>query len=145
MTRLIEAGGFLLFHPGEAPSFLLMQHANRWDLPKGHAENGESILQTALRETEEEAGIDATSIQVDPDFRYVLEYQVSGAKRGDYLKRVTYFLGFVRQPYSPVLTEHIGYRWFQWPPAEPIQASTIDPLLTAAAEHFGRFPERLRN
>lgn len=144
MTRLIEAAGFLLFHPGSTPSFLLMQHANRWDLPKGHAEAGEQILQTALRETEEETGIAAEQVRVDDDFQYVIQYAVSGGKRGDYLKRVTYFLGYVPQIIQPVLTEHIGYRWFAWPPPHPIQAQTVDPLLAAVAEHFARFPQRLR-
>lgn len=144
MARLIEAGGFLLFHQGDYPSFLLMKHADRWDLPKGHAEAGETILQTSLRETAEETGFEAKSIHVDRDFKFVVEYQVTGAKRGDYRKRVTYFLGYVPQPAPPTLTEHIGFRWFQWPHNEPIQASTIDPLLQAASEHFQRFPERLR-
>lgn len=145
MSRLIEAGGFLLFHQGDLPSFLLMQHANRWDLPKGHAEPGETILQTSLRETAEETGFEAKNILVDRDFQFVVEYQVAGAKRGDYRKRVTYFLGYVHHPSPPILTEHIGFRWFQWPHIEPIQTSTIDPLLHAAREHFQRFPERLRN
>jgi bis(5'-nucleosidyl)-tetraphosphatase len=143
MPQLIEAGGFLLFHQGAAPCFLLMQHANRWDLPKGHAEGDEEILQTALRETEEETGIPAADIVVDRDFRFIVEYQVSGTKRGDYLKRVTYFLGYVPRPVAPILTEHIGFRWFEWPAEQPLQASTIDPLLEAATNHFALYPERL--
>ncbi len=145
MSRLIEAGGFLLFHQGNEPSFLLMQHANRWDLPKGHAEPGETILQTSLRETAEETGFEAQNIVVDRDFQFVVEYQVAGAKRGDYRKRVTYFLGYVPHPTPPQLTEHIGFRWFNWPHPAPIQTSTIDPLLRAAGEHFQRFPDRLSN
>lgn len=142
MNRLIEAAGFLLFNPGDQPHFLLMQHAKRWDLPKGHAEAGEELLQTALRETEEETGIATNHIAVDEDFRYVTEYPVMGAKRGDYLKRVTYLLGYVSQPHQPLLTEHIGFRWFPWPPPGPIQVTTIDPLLAAVAAHFLQFPER---
>ncbi len=38
---------------------LLMIHRNgRWDLPKGHWEEGESIAECALREVEEETGVD---------------------------------------------------------------------------------------
>ena len=144
MPRLIEAGGFLLFHPGDAPSFLLMQHVDRWDLPKGHAESGEDILQTALRETEEETGLTSPSIDVDSDFRYVSEYSVAGAKRGDYLKRVTYFLGYVPHIFTPELTEHIGFRWFTWPHPTPIQTRAIDPLLAAVTAHFQSFPHRVQ-
>lgn len=143
MTDVIEAAGFLLFHPGAAPCFLLMQHPQRWDLPKGHAEPGEDLLQTAVRETEEETGIPAEEITVDRDFRFVLEYQVTHSKRGDYLKRVTYFLGYLAKPLPVTTTEHIGFRWFDWPPEHPLQAQTIDPLLAAVAHHFAEYPQRV--
>lgn len=144
MERVIEAAGCLLFSRQPPPQFLLMQHARRWDLPKGHAEADEEILQTALRETQEETGIAAELIEIDPDFQFVIEYQVQGAKRGNYLKRVSYFLGYIAEAYPPELTEHIGFQWMAWPPSKPIQASTIDPLLAAVGEHFRHFPERLR-
>ncbi|MEO8271046.1 MAG: NUDIX domain-containing protein, partial [Aureliella sp.] len=106
-------------------------------------EPGEEILQTALRETEEETGICKQRIVIDPDFQWVIEYEVLGAKRGSYLKRVSYFLGYVEQAYSPQLTEHVGFQWMAWPPVKPIQVSTIDPLLAEVAQHFQYFPERL--
>ena len=143
MERVIEAAGCLLFCRYPAPLFLLMRHAHRWDLPKGHAEPGEDALQTALRETEEETGVSAQRIDIDRDFRWVIEYEVLGAKRGSYLKRVSYFLGYVEQAYSPQLTEHIGFQWMAWPPVKSIQTSTIDPLLAAVAQHFQYFPARL--
>lgn len=113
-----------------------MKHTDRWDLPKGHAEAGEDILTTALRETQEETGIAAAAIEVDPDFRYVIEYSVRGKKRGDYLKRVTYFLGYIEACSEVALTEHVGYEWFPWPHLGSIQSQTIDPLLEAARAHF---------
>jgi 8-oxo-dGTP pyrophosphatase MutT (NUDIX family) len=135
MSNMVEAAGLLLFTRAEPTQFLLMRHADRWDLPKGHAELNETILQTALRETEEETGIAANSICVDEAFRFVMEYYVVGKKRGDYHKRVTYFLGTVEQPVKIRLTEHIGYQWFDWPVSGSIQTQTIDPLLAAVAQH----------
>lgn len=114
--------------------FLLMKHRDRWDLPKGHAEPGEQILQAALRETEEETGIAASLIEVVPEFSFIVEYDVKGQKRGSYRKRVTYFLGLVPEPQPVQLTEHIGYEWIEWPAKLPIQARTIDPLLKKLAE-----------
>ena len=133
----------LLFALELPPKFLLMRHRDRWDLPKGHAEPGESLLATALRETEEETGISEAKIKVDDDFRFVLEYPVSYRKHGECLKRVTYFLGYLPATRAITLTEHEGYLWWMWPQVESVQAQTIDPLLKAGGEHFAAHPERL--
>lgn len=126
------------------PQFLLMEHADRWDLPKGHAEGDETLLETALRETEEESGVPASLIEIDPVFQFVTEYRVEGKKRGSYDKRVTIFLGFLAEKPSITTSEHTGYRWWDWPPTKTIQARTIDPLLTALAEHLNAFPRQIQ-
>lgn len=144
MSAIIDAAGILLFALEVPPKFLLMRHHNRWDLPKGHAESGEVTLTTALRETEEETGIPASEVAVDPDFQYVVEYDVRGQKRGNYRKRVTYLIGYLSATRPLVLTEHIGYLWWSWPQPDGIQAQTIDPLLNAVRSHFDQYPGRLR-
>ncbi len=54
------AGGVVMRDPNE----ILMIHRNgRWDLPKGHWEVGESIEECAIREVEEECGIDSLHIE----------------------------------------------------------------------------------
>jgi bis(5'-nucleosidyl)-tetraphosphatase len=134
---LLEAAGLILFSLGQPRQFLLLKHADRWDLPKGHAEANETLLETALRETAEETGIPPDRIAVDDRFRFVLEYYVQGKKRGGYRKRVTYFLGTVPEPIECLtLTEHIGFQWWDWPVAGSIQQQTIDPLLDAVTQHF---------
>ncbi len=45
--RQVKSCGFLVMKPDQ--SFLLMKHKNRYDLPKGHMEVGETEHQTALR------------------------------------------------------------------------------------------------
>jgi bis(5'-nucleosidyl)-tetraphosphatase len=139
----ISAAGILLMvrpGPGEhgPTQFLLMRHADRWDLPKGHAEPGESPVQTAVRETEEETGITADQLRLDPSFEFSITYPVHLRRFGDLpvQKTVRLFLGFVDRPPAVRCTEHAGYRWFDWPPAGPIQAQTIDPLLAAVASHL---------
>jgi bis(5'-nucleosidyl)-tetraphosphatase len=134
--RVVEAAGLLLITRDLPQKFLLLQHPRRWDLPKGHIEAGEDILTAALRETEEETGIPTTSIEVDANFKYVVEYPVTGAKRGDYLKRVTYLLGYIPSTMPVTLTEHIGHKWFEWAFDEPIQARTIDPLLQSVRAYL---------
>ncbi len=53
-TEVVAAGGVV----SNDKSRLLMIHRNgRWDLPKGHWEEGETIEECAVREVEEETGI----------------------------------------------------------------------------------------
>ncbi len=137
MQKVLQAAGLVIFTRSRPTSFLLLEHKDRWDLPKGHLEPGEELLETALRETHEETGIPASELSVDPSFRYHIQYPVSSKKWGDCLKSVTYFLAFVPSPRAPTLTEHVGYRWFPWPTGK-IQTQSIDPLLEAVKHHWDR-------
>lgn len=49
------AGGLVSNRRGD---YLLIRRDGMWDLPKGHQENGEDISVTALREVQEETGVD---------------------------------------------------------------------------------------
>lgn len=53
--HFIEAAGGLV--KNKKGKILFIKRLNKWDLPKGKAEEGESNQQTALREIEEECGI----------------------------------------------------------------------------------------
>ena len=55
--------GILLFKD-EWKKFLLIKHKDRWDLPKGHIEEGETLIECAIREFEEETGIKRTHIRI---------------------------------------------------------------------------------
>lgn len=44
---------------------------NFWGFPKGHVEEGENELETAVREVKEEVGLD---VEIDEKKRYVLNY-----------------------------------------------------------------------
>lgn len=52
---------------------LLVYEKNRnfWGFPKGHIEEGENEIETALREVKEEVGID---VEIDISKRYTLKY-----------------------------------------------------------------------
>ena len=132
-----RAAGVLLMSQ-DAPKFLLLRHADRWDLPKGHADGTESFVETALRETEEETGLSPSMIRLDPDFRFELAYRVSydGDSASAFDKHVVYFLGYVPATFEPTLTEHQGFEWFDWSPPHQIQSQTVDPLLAAVANHL---------
>lgn len=135
--RVKAAGILLVTRIDESPEFLLLKHSDRWDLPKGHCDEGETFQQTALRETEEETGIAAHQIELDPKFEFELIYQVRYKRSGDQLfdKQVRYYLGIVADKPDIQLTEHEGAQWHRWAPPHKIQTETIDPLLSAVAEH----------
>jgi 8-oxo-dGTP pyrophosphatase MutT (NUDIX family) len=135
----VRAAGILLMSVGQQPpQFLLMRHSDRWDLPKGHCEQGESFRDAALRETEEETGISPQTISLDPGFSFELSYPVTYRSGGNHTleKQVRYFLGYVRQKPKLTLTEHESAKWFDWNPPHRIQLQTIDPLLAAVSEYL---------
>ncbi len=136
--RVKAAGMLLMTVDAGSLQFLLMRHRDRWDLPKGHCEDGESFLQTALRETEEETGIASTFIELDASFSFDLIYPVTYKRWGDqvFQKQVRYYLGNIDTKPDLKITEHESAQWFDWDPPHAIQTQTIDPLLAAVALHF---------
>ena len=133
--------GFLIVRGKPIESFLLMKHPHRWDLPKGHVDEGETELQCALRELAEETGITEQDIDVDPDFRFENRYLVNEKRYGGEgsIEKVLYiFLAWLKHPVKIRLTEHHGFRWFPWNPPHEIQEMTIDGLLQSLEEHLAK-------
>lgn len=65
---------------------LLIHHnEGHWDYPKGHIEEGETEIETAIREVKEETNID---VIVDSKFRYTIQY----SPKEDVIKEVVYFI-----------------------------------------------------
>ncbi|MEG2178728.1 MAG: NUDIX domain-containing protein [Bacteroidales bacterium] len=58
--ELIKASGGLVHNTQN--KYLYIYRYNQWDLPKGKKEKGESIVQAAMREVEEETAINALQI-----------------------------------------------------------------------------------
>ncbi|HHK41046.1 MAG TPA: NUDIX domain-containing protein [Planctomycetaceae bacterium] len=134
----IRAAGVLLFRQTPGREFLLMRHPDRWDLPKGHLEPGESEEQAALRELEEETGIPREAVRLDPRFRYESRYEVRPRRQPNRWvpKVLAIFLGELVEPHEVHVTEHDSYRWWPWPPQASIQKMAIDPLLKAVADYW---------
>lgn len=134
----IKSCGFLIFRNDPSPSFLLMRHPDRWDLPKGHVDPGESNFECAIRELKEETGIGADDIKVDDKFKFKHKYAVKYTSDGEVAKKkkLIIYLAQLRHPVDIKLTEHQGFQWFPWNPPHQIQEKTIDPLLEKLAKHW---------
>ncbi|ELW72719.1 Bis(5'-nucleosyl)-tetraphosphatase [asymmetrical] [Tupaia chinensis] len=95
-----------------AIEFLLLQASDgicHWTPPKGHVEPGENDLETALRETREEAGIEAAQLTIIIEgFRRELNY-VARKKP----KTVIYWLAEVKDYDVGIRLSHKyqAYRW----------------------------------
>jgi bis(5'-nucleosidyl)-tetraphosphatase len=137
----VKSCGFILFtgdRNDPQKSFLLMKHRDRYDLPKGHVEPGESDLECALREMTEETGIPAIAVKIEPDFQFRSVYYPEYARYNNEVieKTLIIFLGWVDTPTVILSSEHLGYEWVNWHPPHQIQAQTIDPLLAEVSAYF---------
>lgn len=136
--KKLKSCGVLLFREEACRQFLLMEHPDRLDLPKGHVKKGETEVDCALRELEEETGLTAEDIELDTGFRFVTRYEPRYRRFGgkQVQKTVVIFLGWMVGDREIRPTEHRGFRWVDWDPPHGIQPETIDPLLTEVQEHF---------
>ena len=134
----LKSCGVLIVRGDPVQSFLLMQHPDRWDLPKGHVDRGETDLDCAFRELEEETGILRDAVQLDPEFEFVHHYYVQSARTAGQrkLKVLKIYLGRLLKDVNLQLTEHQGAKWFDWDPPHAIQERTIDPLLRQLEHHL---------
>lgn len=133
----VKACGVLVFRKGPPPSFLVMKHSRRLDLPKGHLEAGETDIECALREMWEETGIPPESVELVPDFLYQETYYPYESRfDGRVEKTLSVYLGWLLQEHPIQVTEHHGYDWVPWKPPHRLQKYTFDPLLAKVEQYF---------
>ena len=135
--RDVMSTGFLVIRRQPEVSFLLLRHPDRWDLPKGHLDPGETPAECALRELEEETGIGQEDISIAEDFEFRLVYPVPDRQQPSEMaeKTLLVYLAWLEHPVEVKVSEHGSFCWFDWDPPHRIQDQTIDPLL-AYAETF---------
>lgn len=125
-----SAGVAVVRRDGEAWRLLVLRCYQNWDFPKGGVESGETPLQAAIRETEEEAGI------TDLEFHWGEAHCETGPY-GRQNKVARYYVAETRRkditlPISPSLgrPEHHEGRWVDFRQAERLLPPRLQGVLT---------------
>ncbi len=102
------AGGLVM---NEKKEFLFIYRGNKWDLPKGRIEEGESIKEAALREVNEECGVSKLVLK-----KFLLKtYHIFFQKNQLILKETHWFLmnTTMKGKLTPQLEEGISIAAFK--------------------------------
>ena len=109
MVREISAGAVIFRMEEGQPIYLLLHYGSgHWDFVKGHIEKGETEIQTVVRETKEETGID--DLRFVEGFKERIKYFFRRGKEIVY-KEVVFYLAETKKRKVSLSYEHIGYIW----------------------------------
>ncbi|VDM93792.1 unnamed protein product [Onchocerca ochengi] len=146
MADIVRAAGMLIYRrKADRIEYLLLQASyppHHWTPPKGHVDPGEDEWSAALRETREEAGIEADNLDVHKDFMEVLKYVVKKSDRyGDEInkeKTVKYWLARLKDDGEVKLSnEHQNVRWLPVDEASILaQYKEMGDLIRKAEEYL---------
>ena len=131
--KILSAGVILVRMNGVRLKYLLLRAFGYWDFPKGIVEPGESPVEAANREVEEETTLN------DLNFRWGYDYRETGPYgRG---KVARYYIAETSEsrvslPVNPDIgrPEHDEYRWVSYEEALSLVAPRVRPALEWAQE-----------
>ena len=121
------SAGIVLFRKEESKNLFLLLHypSGHWDFVKGKMEKGESIHETAIRETKEETGI--TDVTFLENFEEWIEYNFQ--YQGELVhKKVVFFLAETKTKDVEISHEHLDYTWMDYNTA--MEKTTFDNAKT---------------
>jgi 8-oxo-dGTP pyrophosphatase MutT (NUDIX family) len=117
------SAGIVLFRKENSKVLFLLLHypSGHWDFVKGKMERGESIYETAIRETREETGI--TDISFLDAFEEWIEYNFQF--KGELVhKKVVFFLAETKTKEVLISHEHLDHTWMDYETA--MEKTTFD-------------------
>lgn len=130
---IISCGVIPVRIENDEPLYLLLRVHTQWDFPRGRKEPGESDLETAVRETQEETSIEPANLFFD---WATYHYETEPYKTRQGLKVVRYFVGWCQQkdihlPVNPELgkPEHNEFRWCSYDEAKSLANERVVKVL----------------
>jgi 8-oxo-dGTP pyrophosphatase MutT (NUDIX family) len=123
-------------YEGYREYLLLRTLVGAWDFPKGKMEPGEEAVQTALRETHEEAGL---SVTLATGFQEAVTYCFKDRSGTLVSKQVIFFLGEPHQQEARVRIsdEHCDFKWADYQTAlDFLSFENSRQLLRQAEKHL---------
>ena len=111
MAKFERSAGFVVYRRKRDGRrvYLVLDYGEHWDFPKGHLKRGESDMEAAVRELEEETGLDEP-VPVD-GFHFQLRYFFKHKKKGLVDKTVAFFIARVDTAKVRLSDEHVGYKY----------------------------------
>jgi bis(5'-nucleosidyl)-tetraphosphatase len=135
MKREYSFGIIPMYKGSSGIELLLVQHIEgHWAFPKGHPDLGESPLETAKRELQEEAGITEFTVDDKTEFREEYEVVIDNQRLP---KIVTYFPAFVStKQVTPQASEIQNFGWFSY---EEAKARVTFPVTRKLLTDFKKY------
>ena len=136
--------GFVLFNEQKV---LLLQYATgqkegdsdlqgHWDFPKGHVDKGETEIETAIRELDEETGI--KNIILLDNIRKTINYKIQKRDR-KISKEVVFFIATTVETEINLSHEHVDYGWFDFTSAlKQLTYDNARSVLSEAIIFYGK-------
>jgi 8-oxo-dGTP pyrophosphatase MutT (NUDIX family) len=126
------AAGAVVVEPKARRYLLLHEPAeDRWCFPKGHVEPGETLLETARREVEEESGL--TDLDIREELGEVAYRFYQPLRDRNVLKTSVYFLAFTLQTETTLESIFDAARWELAANAERLLKFDTDRRMLRAA------------
>ncbi len=114
MKQQLSAGGVVFTTLGDSVRLLMIEDRwGRWSFPKGHVEQGETPVQAALREVEEETGVTGDVLAELGDVQYYFRDGPDLVK-----KRAIYFL--IKAESENIVPQTEEIRHAAWVPLEEV-------------------------
>ena len=126
---LVKAAGGIVTN--EENQILFIRRKQKWDLPKGHVEEGESNAEAALREVQEECGLQEVAL-LDEEPLFLIEH-IYFEYDGLPARKQTVWYGMQaskNQPLQPQIQEGItGIDWLSFPFEKVRNSKTYSSIL----------------